>query len=106
MFFEQSPIPFIGTIYPSNIKRGEILEYYEQKLSFKIIEINATYYTIPSPTSFEGMIKKTSPDFEFTIKEERLTADPGYFRFHDRNPNWFNTPISERYDYLYTNEEL
>ncbi|HHT9145783.1 MAG TPA: DUF72 domain-containing protein [Candidatus Wunengus sp. YC61] len=45
-----------------------MLPYYEQKLGFKITEINSTYYTIPSPTSFEGMLQKTSPDFEFTDK--------------------------------------
>ncbi len=38
--------------------------------------------------------------------ENRVTAEPAYFRFHGRNKNWFNAPVSERYDYLYTDEEL
>jgi len=37
---------WIGTIYPANIKKGEMLPYYEQNLGFKITEINSTYYTI------------------------------------------------------------
>lgn len=209
---------WVGTIYPSTMKKGDMLLYYENQLGFKITEINATYYTIPSPKSFIGMMRKTSPDFEFTVKahksltheirdkdtgelidnkesfgrflssieplkkEGRLTAvlsqfpysfhitndnynylktfkerlkdiplvvefrnvnwhnaksiaflkqnhigycivdepkfknlmpynpitttDLGYFRFHGRNPHWFQASVSERYDYLYTREEL
>ncbi len=48
-----------------------MLQYYEQKLGFKITEINSTYYTIPSQKSFEGMVKKKSPDFEFTVKSHK-----------------------------------
>ena len=40
---------WVGNIYPANIKKGDMLPYYEQKLGFKITEINSTYYTIPSP---------------------------------------------------------
>ncbi len=195
-----------------------MLEYYEKTLGFTITEINSTYYTIPSQKSFDGMIRKTTKDFEFTVKahksltheirdkgtgklldnneafehflhaveplkkEGRLTAilaqfpysfhatkdnydylkifkdrladmplavefrnyswhnerslkflrenhigycivdepklkglmpynpdtttDIGYFRFHGRSTNWFDAPTSERYDYLYTIEEL
>ena len=35
-----------------------------------------------------------------------VTSRNGYIRFHGRNKNWFNAPVSERYDYLYTEEEL
>jgi uncharacterized protein YecE (DUF72 family) len=36
----------------------------------------------------------------------RTTSEIGYFRFHGRNPNWFNVPIKVRYDYLYSEGEL
>jgi len=36
----------------------------------------------------------------------RVTSDIGYFRFHGRNPNWFNVPMSVRYNYLYSDQEL
>jgi uncharacterized protein YecE (DUF72 family) len=36
----------------------------------------------------------------------RATSDTGYFRFHGRNPRWFNVPVKVRYDYLYTEGEL
>lgn len=62
---------WVGNVYPDNIKKGEMLSYYEQTLGFTITEINSTYYTIPSQKSFEGMAKKTSPDFEFTVKAHK-----------------------------------
>ena len=34
------------------------------------------------------------------------TTDPGYSRFHSRNTNCLNASAAERYDYLYTPEEL
>jgi uncharacterized protein YecE (DUF72 family) len=36
----------------------------------------------------------------------RATSETGYFRFHGRNPRWFNVPVKVRYDYLYTEGEL
>jgi uncharacterized protein YecE (DUF72 family) len=35
-----------------------------------------------------------------------VTSDIAYLRFHGRNKNWFNAPTSERYNYLYTEDEL
>ncbi len=36
----------------------------------------------------------------------KVTSPVAYFRFHGRNVNWFNVPASERYNYLYSDEEL
>jgi len=36
----------------------------------------------------------------------RVTSPIAYFRFHGRNTNWFNVPTSERYNYLYSDDEL
>ena len=36
----------------------------------------------------------------------RATSPIGYFRLHGRNKNWFNAPVSERYNYLYSEQEL
>ncbi len=35
-----------------------------------------------------------------------VTSSLSYLRFHGRNPRWFNVPASERYDYLYSEQEL
>ena len=207
-----------GTVYPAGLRERDMLAYYEKELGFHVLEVNFTYYTLPSPKSFEAMARKTSEGFEFVVKafkgmtheirnretgtwvenreifkrfresllpliergrlscvlgqfpygffptrdnvgylqrfkEEmetiplvyefrnqtwlkdgtfqfleknglgycvvdepkipklmpylpRATSEIGYFRFHGRNPNWFNVPIKVRYDYLYTEEEL
>jgi len=36
----------------------------------------------------------------------KVTSSIAYFRFHGRNKHWFNVPASERYNYLYSDEEL
>ena len=207
-----------GTVYPAHLRDRDMLSYYEKELGFSVLEVNFTYYTLPSPKSFEAMSQKTSDGFEFVVKafrgmtheirdketgewvenqevfkkfkhsllpladkgkltcvlaqfpygffpnrdnlgylqrfkEEmedvplvfefrnqtwlkdgtfqllekngvgycivdepklpklmpylpRATSEIGYFRFHGRNPNWFNIPMSVRYDYLYREEEL
>lgn len=207
-----------GVVYPPGLPEKEMLPFYEKELGFKALEVNFTYYTLPSQKSFTAMTKKTSKDFEFVVKsfrgmtheirdqesgeisenreifkkfkysllplkeegklacvlaqfpygffpnpanlnylkrfkeemeeiplvfefrnriwlrEEtfrflerngigfcvvdepklpklmpylpRATSEIGYFRFHGRNPNWFNVPTSVRYDYLYSEKEL
>ncbi len=210
-----------GTVYPSNLKEKDMLFYYAYRLGFDTVEINSTYYSIPSVKSVESMERKTPPHFEFTVKAPKfITHDPfdprienkpsleeidkalqrfkeaikplsfsnklgavllqfpvffqntkkskdyilfcleslsfsavvvefrhiswvkketfdflremglgfcsvdepplprlmpnvfevtskiAYMRLHGRNMNWFNAPLSERYDYLYSDEEL
>jgi uncharacterized protein YecE (DUF72 family) len=207
-----------GTVYPPGLREGERLSFYEKELGFHALEVNFTYYTLPSQKSFAAMSKKTSGDFEFVVKsfkgmtheirnretgkmidnqetfkkfkysllplvedrklacvlaqfpygffpnrpnfdyletfkgnmeevplvlefrnqawfrketyeflekkgmgfcivdepklnqlmpyDPRATSEIGYFRFHGRNPHWFNVPASVRYDYLYSEKEL
>ncbi len=207
-----------GTVYPIGLRERDMLAFYEKTLGFNALEVNFTYYTLPSQKSFAAMSQKTSKGFEFVVKsfkgmtheirdketgamvnnEEtfkkfkyslapliedgklacvlaqfpygffpnrenfdylerfkgemediplvfefrnqtwlregtfnhlekngigfcivdepkipklmpylaRATSEIGYFRFHGRNPNWFNVPMKVRYDYLYTEGEL
>ena len=57
-----------GTVYPEKIKKGDMLAYYENELGFRVLEVNFTYYTLPSQKAIAGMSRKTSADFEFTVK--------------------------------------
>ena len=207
-----------GTVYPLGIRERDMLSFYEKELRFNALEVNFTYYTLPSQKSFMAMSQKTSREFEFVVKSfkgmtheirdkekgvminnqeifqkfkysliplikegklacvlaqfpygffpnrenldylerfknemadiplvfefrnqiwlkeptfqfleknrigfcivdepkqlklmpylPRATSEIGYFRFHGRNPNWFNVPIKVRYDYLYSEGEL
>jgi len=57
-----------GTIYPASIREKDMLSFYEKELGFRALEINFTYYSLPSQKSLSGMSKKTSADFEFVVK--------------------------------------
>jgi uncharacterized protein YecE (DUF72 family) len=57
-----------GTVYPPNIQPRDMLSFYEKELGFNVVEINFTYYTLPSQKSLMAMSQKTSPDFEFVVK--------------------------------------
>lgn len=59
---------WIGTIYPENIKKPAMLNYYEEQLGFNVVELNYTYYTLPSQKAIAGMLNKVSPNFEFAVK--------------------------------------
>ena len=45
--------------YPKNLKKEAWLNYYEKELGFNALEVNYTYYTLPSSRSLKGMDRKT-----------------------------------------------
>lgn len=55
-----------GYFYPEKTPKGDMLRYYASR--FDCVEINSTYYTIPSTASFAGMDRKTPPGFQFVVK--------------------------------------
>ncbi|MEE9514634.1 MAG: DUF72 domain-containing protein [Candidatus Brocadiales bacterium] len=87
-----------GTVYPPKLKKQDFLAYYEKELGFKCIEINATYYTLPSQKSMEGMLKKVSPDFQFTVKAFRgMTHE--IWEQGDRKTLIDNREVFERFNF-------
>ena len=202
---------WVGPVYPERIKESQMLKYYWGVLKFNAVEINFTYYRMPSYKTIISLLRRTPNDFMFSIKlpalvthqmwrekfeskvideylkatfplkeEGRLlfhlaqfpyafkyskanleyiaklkkyigdlavefrhvswdreevysflkenkitftivdepkllglfpykviaTTDEAYFRFHGRNKKWFEAQRDERYDYLYSDEEL
>jgi len=59
---------WIGEVYPEHIKREEMLPFYEKHLGFKALEVNYTFYSMPSWKTFDSFLKRTSNDFVFTVK--------------------------------------
>ncbi len=57
-----------GTVYPLGIRERDMLSFYEKELRFNALEVNFTYYTLPSQKSFMAMAEKTSQEFEFVVK--------------------------------------
>ena len=57
---------WLGTVYPRGAKSGDFLRHYARL--FDAVEINATYYRIPPPAVFEGMLRKVPESFVFVVK--------------------------------------
>jgi uncharacterized protein YecE (DUF72 family) len=58
--------------YPAGLPKGAMLEYYTR--FFNTVEINATYYKIPSMETFRRFDEKTPEDFHFIIKTHQETT--------------------------------
>ena len=66
-----------GLVYPKNL-RGSALPYYARM--FDCVEINTTFYRVPPPTLFEGMLKHVPDDFVFLVKAPKeMTHDRAMF---------------------------
>lgn len=65
-----------GPVYPDYLPKPQWLIYYEQQLGFNALEVNYTYYQMPSPRTIQGLVRKTTERFRFTIKAHRsMTHD-------------------------------
>jgi uncharacterized protein YecE (DUF72 family) len=61
-----------GAFYPPQIQKSDMLEFYCQH--FQTVELNATYYIIPSSQTFQRLAQKTPQNFEFIIKTNQETT--------------------------------
>ena len=69
---------WIGTVYPKGTASGDMLPYYAR--FFDTVEVNSTYYRVPSPYLFENMLKKVPTDFTFVVKlPKEMTHERGKF---------------------------
>jgi uncharacterized protein YecE (DUF72 family) len=67
---------WVGPVYPPGMNKREWLAFYERELGFRALEVNYTYYTLPSPKTLDSINRKTSPDFNFVVKAHRsMTHD-------------------------------
>lgn len=58
-----------GVFYPQDLPKSQWLEYYCQH--FRTVEINASFYHLPKPKTFENWRKRTGKDFVFSVKGSR-----------------------------------
>lgn len=58
-----------GPFYPPDTKPRGMLEEYAKR--FGVVEINSTYYAIPSPELLFKMARRTPVSFQFTVKANR-----------------------------------
>lgn len=57
---------WVGKIYPKGTKEADFLSHYAK--FFNTIELNATFYKLPSKTQTAGWRSKVGPDFRFCPK--------------------------------------
>lgn len=57
---------WVGPFYPAGMKAREMLEFYAQ--AFSAVEIDSTYYRVPSAASFASMAERTPKGFLFSVK--------------------------------------
>ncbi|MCX6826821.1 MAG: DUF72 domain-containing protein [candidate division Zixibacteria bacterium] len=61
---------WVGSFYPTDIKKGKMLDHYVKY--FPAVEINSTYYRLPHPAVMANIEKKTPPHFEFIVKTPHI----------------------------------
>jgi uncharacterized protein YecE (DUF72 family) len=61
---------WIGTFYPSNLENKNWLSYYSK--FFKFVEVDSTFYNIPSRFVVKGWKDKTPDDFKFSFKFPKI----------------------------------
>ncbi len=63
-----------GTFYPADLPATKMLPYYAER--FSTVEINATFYRMPSTKTLAGWAAATPADFTFALKApKRITHD-------------------------------
>lgn len=81
MFIGTSGFSFddwVGEVYPPGIRKHEMLQYYERTLGFRALEVNYTYYAMPSVKTMESFSKRTSREFSFIVKAYKgMTHEKG-----------------------------
>lgn len=79
-----------GTFYPEKFSTSKMLAYYAER--FNTVEVNYTFYRIPTPALLEGWSKGTPDDFTFTLKApRRITHDSKLQRVEDLTQTFCKT---------------
>lgn len=67
-----------GKFYPSRLKASDYLPYYAQY--FHSVEVDSTFYQIPSLQLTRGWHEKTPPEFRFCIKVPRQISHESHLK--------------------------
>ena len=71
-----------GSFYPEKFPAAKMLAFYAER--FQTVEVNYTFYRMPTPALLEGWAKGTPDGFAFTLKApRRITHDSKLQRCED-----------------------
>ncbi|RAM60614.1 hypothetical protein DS67_01830, partial [Mesotoga sp. SC_4PWA21] len=59
---------WVGTAYPEGISSSQMLRYYHSVWKFNSVELNFTYYRMPSPKTITGILRKIPGEMTFSVK--------------------------------------
>jgi uncharacterized protein YecE (DUF72 family) len=65
---------WLGSFYPAKMKPVEMLPYYAR--AFPAVEIDSSYYGVPSARSVASMVARTPPGFRFSFKAPQSVTHP------------------------------
>jgi uncharacterized protein YecE (DUF72 family) len=68
---------WVGAFYPPGTRSGRMLAYYSQH--FPLIELNFSFYRLPTGPQLVRLAEQTPPGFQFLVKLPRTLS-------HDRDP--------------------
>jgi uncharacterized protein YecE (DUF72 family) len=83
---------WVGPVYPESLQKWQWLGYYAER--FDTVELNVSYYRLPTTKMAAGWVERTPEDFLFTLKAHQSIT-------HDRKAPDFDAfleslaPISE-----------
>jgi uncharacterized protein YecE (DUF72 family) len=60
-----------GIIYPPNLRPSLYLVHYARTLGFNAVELDSSFYHMPTISLIEALMQKTQPGFLFTVKAHR-----------------------------------
>jgi len=67
---------WVGRAYPAGLAKTKMLEYYAGVLGFDTVELNFTYYAMPTPRTLQSMVNRTGADFCFVVRSHKdMTHD-------------------------------
>ncbi len=76
---------WVGPFYPEGLAKGAFLEHYAHQ--FCCVEVNFTYYRMPTASTLAAMSRKVAPDFRFSVRatgeltHERSGRDDAFREF-------------------------
>jgi|SRR5579872_3574111 len=57
---------WVGDFYPAGTKSNKMLPYYSRH--FPLVELNFSFYRVPTPDTLRKMAEQTPPGFQFLVK--------------------------------------
>jgi uncharacterized protein YecE (DUF72 family) len=73
-------------VYPPNVRPSLYLVYYARTLGFNAVELDSSFYHMPTISLIEALMQKTPPGFLFTVKAHRSMTHDVWNAMKPANP--------------------